>query len=174
MKGLRLKVKLSGIEIEGLLYSGADGSIISQESTKKTNQWDQYNSSRKALDHRKKTADLNQPMHYKDALPSAWRQGKVSRWGRGYAYFPREIISNRLLLILSKLIKIKHEQETSCRPLQLSLQKMRHRRPLDQTTNHTPPSPGQLKTLCDKVEVILRTTQRPLMLQMDFLLCFLW
>lgn len=89
----------------------------------------------------KKTADLNQPMHYKDALPSAWRQGKVSQWGRGYAYFPWEIISNRLLLILPKLIKIKHEQETSCRPLQLSLQKMRHRRPLDQTTNHPPP-PG--------------------------------
>lgn len=37
MKGLRLKVKLSGIEIEGLLYSGADVSIISQESTKKKN-----------------------------------------------------------------------------------------------------------------------------------------
>ena len=33
-----------------------------------------------------KTAELNQPVYFKDVLISEWKTGKVLHWVKGYAY----------------------------------------------------------------------------------------
>ena len=53
-----------------------------------------------------KTAELNQPVYFKDVLTSEWKMGNVLRWGRGYAYVPT---GKEKLWVPFKLIKIRHE-----------------------------------------------------------------
>ncbi|EGV93608.1 hypothetical protein I79_015589 [Cricetulus griseus] len=43
------------------------------------------NSYRKTLDYWKKTAELNQPVYFKDVLTSVWKPGHVLQWGRCFA-----------------------------------------------------------------------------------------
>lgn len=54
-----------------------------------------------------KTAELNQPVYFKDALPSEWKTENVLHWWRGYAciYFHRK----RKALGAYKLIKTRYE-----------------------------------------------------------------
>ena len=52
---------------------------------------------------RKKTAELNQPVYFKDVLTSVWKPGHLLRWGRGFALVST---GEDKLWIPSKLIKI--------------------------------------------------------------------
>ncbi|KAL6065033.1 hypothetical protein STEG23_028902 [Scotinomys teguina] len=49
-----------------------------------------------------KTAELNQPIYFKDVLTSEWKPGYVLRWGRGFAFIST---GEDKLWIPSKLIK---------------------------------------------------------------------
>ena len=49
-----------------------------------------------------KTAELNQPVYFKDVLTSVWKTGYVVRWGRGCAFVST---GEENLWIPSKLIK---------------------------------------------------------------------
>ncbi|MGE9714896.1 DDE-type integrase/transposase/recombinase [Escherichia coli] len=55
-----------------------------------------------------KTAELNQPVYFKDVLTSTWKPGHVLRWGRGFALVST---GEEKLWIPSKLIKIRVEKE---------------------------------------------------------------
>ncbi|KAL6058684.1 hypothetical protein STEG23_035833 [Scotinomys teguina] len=57
-----------------------------------------------------KTAELNQPIYFKDVLTSEWKPGYVLRWGRGFAFIST---GEDKLWIPSKLIKVRFEQKTS-------------------------------------------------------------
>ena len=57
---------------------------------------------------RKKTAELNQPVYFKDVLTSVWKPGHVLHWGRGFALV---CTGEEKLWIPSKLIKIRVEKE---------------------------------------------------------------
>ncbi|EGV97888.1 HERV-K_7p22.1 provirus ancestral Pol protein [Cricetulus griseus] len=50
-----------------------------------------------------KTAELNQPVYFKDVLTSVWKPGHVLSWGRGFAFVST---GEEKLWIPSKLIKI--------------------------------------------------------------------
>ncbi|KAL6086919.1 hypothetical protein STEG23_013424, partial [Scotinomys teguina] len=50
-----------------------------------------------------KTAELNQPIYFKDVLTSEWKPGYVLRWGRGFAFIST---GEDKLWIPSKLIKV--------------------------------------------------------------------
>ena len=56
----------------------------------------------------KKTAELNQPMYFKDVLISEWKQGYIFNWQRGFAFIS---IRKEKLWIPSRLIKIRLEKE---------------------------------------------------------------
>ncbi|KAL6038422.1 hypothetical protein STEG23_016128, partial [Scotinomys teguina] len=59
-----------------------------------------------------KTAELNQPIYFKDVLTSEWKPGYVLRWGRGFAFIST---GEDKLWIPSKLIKlIEKECEYAC------------------------------------------------------------
>ncbi|ERE85983.1 Integrase, retroviral containing protein [Cricetulus griseus] len=55
-----------------------------------------------------KTAELNQPVYFKDVLTSVWKLGHVIRWGRGFALVST---GEEKLWIPLKLIKIHIEKE---------------------------------------------------------------
>ncbi|ERE82837.1 putative Pol polyprotein [Cricetulus griseus] len=55
-----------------------------------------------------KTAEVNQPVYFKDVLTSVWKPGHVLRWGRGFAFVST---GEENLWIPSKLIKIRVEED---------------------------------------------------------------
>ena len=54
-----------------------------------------------------KTAELSQPVYFRDVLTSEWKSGNVLHWGRGYIFIST---GNEKLQIPSKLIKIRFYQ----------------------------------------------------------------
>ena len=55
-----------------------------------------------------KTAELNQPIYFKDVLTSEWKPGYVLHWGRGFAFISA---GEEKLWIPTKLIKSRIEPE---------------------------------------------------------------
>ena len=55
-----------------------------------------------------KSAELNQPIYFKDVLTSQWKPGDVLHWGRGFALVST---GEGKLWIPSKLIKVRFEEE---------------------------------------------------------------
>ena len=55
-----------------------------------------------------KSAELNQPIYFKDVLTSQWKPGDVLRWGRGF-----ELVSTgeEILWIPSKFIEVQFEEK---------------------------------------------------------------
>lgn len=54
-----------------------------------------------------KTAELNQPVHFRDVLTSEWKRGILLCWGRGYIYISTE---KEKLCVPSKLTKTRHNR----------------------------------------------------------------
>ena len=55
-----------------------------------------------------KSAELNQPIYFKDVLTSQWKPGDVLHWGRGFTLVST---GEEKLWIPSKLIKVRSEEK---------------------------------------------------------------